>query len=189
VGNSIKSLVAWAVAGTFLGAAAIHQMNAPAAASHCPSQTVGGTAGEDFLVSSDDRASTLNGLGSADHMRGYDCNDTLNGGDGPDNAHGATGADLVYGNDGHENSGHCNSFFTFCGELVGGGDGDRIEGNAGSDTLDDTSGSDTDTAVGGVDNDTVKVNDGDNNDLASGGSGTDTCNSDVASEEDSSCES
>lgn len=187
--TAVRKLSAVGLTGLLTGVLLAGVMQADAAATHCPSETINGTAGENYLYSNDDRASTMNGFGSADYMRGYDCGDTMNGGDGPDNIHGAFGYDVIKGEAGHEKASHCSTLFTYCGEIYGGGSGDRIEGNDGGDYLDETtSGGDVDDAVGGLDADTVKVNDGDTSDLAQGGGGTDSCSVDSSGERGSDCE-
>jgi len=186
----LRRLMGAAVAGLLVGCFMATVMHSEAEATHCASETINGNSGENSLYSNTDRASTLNGFGAADYLRGYECGDTMNGGDGPDNMHGAFGYDVMKGEGGHENANQCSIFFVYCGEVLGGGDGDRMEGNDGSDYLDDTSsGGDIDDAVGGLADDTLKVNDGDTQDLATGGAGTDACPADSSSEKGSDCES
>lgn len=176
--------------GLLVGAAIGTIWSSPAGATHCASETVNGTSGEDYVYSNDDRSSTMNGWASADYMQGYGCRDVMRGGTGPDQMHGAFGADDVYGEDGHENPNQCSTFFTYCGEIIGGGDSDYLEGNNANDRVNDTYGPDSlDFAYGNGDGDTILVNDGDTADQASGGTGTDSCSVDSAGEKDSTCES
>lgn len=183
-------ILASGVTGLIVGVVLGGLMIGSAAATHCPSETINGTSGEDYLYSGDDRLSTMNGFGSADYMQGYGCRDVMRGGTGPDEMHGAFGADDVYGEDGHENPNQCSTLLNFCGKIIGGGDSDYLEGNNNNDRIDDTYGPDSiDFAYGNGDGDTILVNDGDTADQASGGAGTDSCSVDSSGEKDSTCES
>lgn len=172
------------VAGIALGVGIPSQV----AASHCPSGTIDGNDGENYLESPPDQATLIRGMGAADWIRGYDCNDELRGGTGPDNIHGAYGYDRIYGNEGNDRPSYCSLLANFCGELVGGGDLDDTHGGANSDFLDErTAGNDSDIANGDDGDDDIYVNDGDTLDGANGGLGSDLCRADSSGEK-SACE-
>jgi Ca2+-binding RTX toxin-like protein len=96
-----------------------------------------GTEGNDTLTGTDGD-DTINGLGGNDwiggragndHLRGGDGNDSLWGEDGDDIFYGDPGADLMIGDAGDD-------YFRMLDESADYGEGDRITGDAGFDTLD-----------------------------------------------------
>ncbi|HEY0281192.1 MAG TPA: calcium-binding protein, partial [Rhizomicrobium sp.] len=131
---------------------------------------VGSDAGNDVLTG-DDRANRLSGLGGDDTLFGLGGddvliggtgNDTLDGGDGNDNLAGQDGNDILYGGLGND--------------LLDGGAGDDVlYGGSGTDTL--VGGSGSDTLYGGDDND--QLSGGDGNDTLYGGTGNDTLSGDA----------
>lgn len=110
----------------------------------------------DDILSGDDRANRLEGLGGNDTLRGDDGNDTLLGGSGNDSLYGDDGRDNLDGGDGND--------------TLKGGDGDDVvAGGAGIDNITGDDG--RDTLNGGAGND--RVNGGDGNDIINGGDGID----------------
>jgi Ca2+-binding RTX toxin-like protein len=123
-----------------------------------------------------DRANTLVGSSSTDHLWGLGGKDTIKGLEGDDFLYGGRGGDKVLGGSGDD------EVYGAQGgdDLRGGGDDDYVEGNSGPDIL---RGSDGDDYLDGRDGI-------DGNDFVTGGPGTqDYCEADSADEIDfSTCE-
>lgn len=135
--------------------------------------------GDGGADASHDHEDFIDGQGGRDAIFGYTCADTLQGSGGADHIRGALGGDNVQGGFGDDDVSACSGVTGRCGEVVGGGHDDYLNGNEGTDFVDDTTddGNDADEAHGGADGgDWVNTLDGNNADGIAGGDGSsDTC--------------
>lgn len=128
-----------------------------------------------------------------DVVYGHECDDEIHGAPQGDSLHGNDGGDELYGELGHENSTVCGDHCDIDrGEVAGGGGNDFLQGNEGTDDVEDWQGGsgDNDAAYGGADaSDDVNVDDGDAQDTVGGGDGSsDDCTIDFGDGGGSGCE-